>query len=115
MYKLAIRDRLQYETDPALPPIPQEVDDVWMDSIATDQPLRDQTYQGTHYCYLPSTILSLLQVDGDWFRQLTTCMPLAALLASPCSATEHAYVNDLLIRHAQNFNRATGTAFYQCM
>uniref|UniRef100_A0A915HYI2 Uncharacterized protein n=1 Tax=Romanomermis culicivorax TaxID=13658 RepID=A0A915HYI2_ROMCU len=30
MYKLAIRDRLQYETDPALPPIPHEVDDVWM-------------------------------------------------------------------------------------
>uniref|UniRef100_A0A915J2M2 Uncharacterized protein n=1 Tax=Romanomermis culicivorax TaxID=13658 RepID=A0A915J2M2_ROMCU len=28
MYKLAIRDPLQYETDPTLPPIPHEVDDV---------------------------------------------------------------------------------------
>uniref|UniRef100_A0A915J5S6 Uncharacterized protein n=1 Tax=Romanomermis culicivorax TaxID=13658 RepID=A0A915J5S6_ROMCU len=115
MYKLAIPDRLQYETDSALPRIPQEVDDVWMDSVATDQPLRDRTYQGTHYHYLPSTILSLLQVDGDWFRQLTTCMSLATLLAWPCSATEYAYVNDFLIRHAQNFNPATRTAFYQCM
>uniref|UniRef100_A0A915HG03 Uncharacterized protein n=1 Tax=Romanomermis culicivorax TaxID=13658 RepID=A0A915HG03_ROMCU len=90
IYKLAIRDRTQLDPDLALPPIPHEVNDVWIERVAADQPLRDRTYQGTHYRYLPSTILSLLQVDGDWFRCLTTCMPLAALLASPCSATEYA-------------------------
>uniref|UniRef100_A0A915JJN7 Uncharacterized protein n=1 Tax=Romanomermis culicivorax TaxID=13658 RepID=A0A915JJN7_ROMCU len=65
MYKLAIRDHLQYEPHPALPPIPQEVDDMYMECVATDQLLCDPTYQGTHYHYHPSTILSLLQVDGD--------------------------------------------------
>uniref|UniRef100_A0A915JEC4 Uncharacterized protein n=1 Tax=Romanomermis culicivorax TaxID=13658 RepID=A0A915JEC4_ROMCU len=61
MYKLAIHDRLQFETDPALPSIPHDVEDVWIEGVAADQPLRDSTYQGTHYCYLPTTILSLLQ------------------------------------------------------
>uniref|UniRef100_A0A915JQ68 Uncharacterized protein n=1 Tax=Romanomermis culicivorax TaxID=13658 RepID=A0A915JQ68_ROMCU len=114
MYKLAIRDRLQYEMDPALPPIRHKVDDVWIKHIAADQPLRDRTYQGTHYRYHPSTFFSFLQVDGDWFRRLTSFMPLAVLLALPCSAAEYAYVNDLLLRHAQNFDRATRTAFYDC-
>uniref|UniRef100_A0A915J9N7 Uncharacterized protein n=1 Tax=Romanomermis culicivorax TaxID=13658 RepID=A0A915J9N7_ROMCU len=104
MYKLAIRDRLQYD-DPVLPPIPHEVDDVWIERVATYQPLHKQTYQGTHYRYHPSTILNFLQVDGDWFRRLTSFMPLAALLALPCSADEYAYVNDLLLRHAQNTGR----------
>uniref|UniRef100_A0A915HTY5 Uncharacterized protein n=1 Tax=Romanomermis culicivorax TaxID=13658 RepID=A0A915HTY5_ROMCU len=45
MYKLAIRDPLQYD-DPALPPIPHEVDDVWIEPVAADQPLHEQTYQG---------------------------------------------------------------------
>uniref|UniRef100_A0A915JL77 Uncharacterized protein n=1 Tax=Romanomermis culicivorax TaxID=13658 RepID=A0A915JL77_ROMCU len=89
MYKLAIRDRLQYD-DPALPPIPHEVDDVWIERIAAGQPLRERTYQGTHYHYHPSTILNFLQVDGDWFRWLTSFMLLAALLASLCLAAEYA-------------------------
>uniref|UniRef100_A0A915JFT2 Uncharacterized protein n=1 Tax=Romanomermis culicivorax TaxID=13658 RepID=A0A915JFT2_ROMCU len=114
-YKLAICNRIQFEPDPALPPISHEVDDVWIDRIAADQLLRDRTYQGTHYPYLSSTIVSLFQVDGDWFGRLTTCMPLAALLASPCSPAEYAYVNDLLIPHAQNFDPAMPTAFYNCM
>uniref|UniRef100_A0A915L2W8 Uncharacterized protein n=1 Tax=Romanomermis culicivorax TaxID=13658 RepID=A0A915L2W8_ROMCU len=84
MYKLAIRDCIQFNLDPALPPIPQEVDDVWIGR-------------------------------GDWFRCLTTCMPLAVLLASPCSAAEYVYINDLLICHAQNFDPATCTPFYNCM
>uniref|UniRef100_A0A915LBE6 Integrase zinc-binding domain-containing protein n=1 Tax=Romanomermis culicivorax TaxID=13658 RepID=A0A915LBE6_ROMCU len=88
MYKVAIPNRLQFETDPALPSIPHEVDDVWIECVAANQLLHDWTYQGTHYHYLPTTILSLLQVDGDWFQSLTTCMPMAALLASPCSTAE---------------------------
>uniref|UniRef100_A0A915I1W9 Uncharacterized protein n=1 Tax=Romanomermis culicivorax TaxID=13658 RepID=A0A915I1W9_ROMCU len=98
-----------------MPPIPHEVDDLWIEHVAPDQPLRDQTYQGTHYRYLPSTILSLLQVDGDWYRCLTTCMLLAALLASPYLAAENAYINDLLLRHTQNFEPAMCTALYNCM
>uniref|UniRef100_A0A915L1J2 Uncharacterized protein n=1 Tax=Romanomermis culicivorax TaxID=13658 RepID=A0A915L1J2_ROMCU len=86
-YKLAIRDRLQYD-DPALPPFPHEVDDVWIERVAADQPLCEPTYQGTHYCCHPSTLLNFLQVDGDWFRRLTSFMPLAPLLTSPCSAAE---------------------------
>uniref|UniRef100_A0A915JW03 Uncharacterized protein n=1 Tax=Romanomermis culicivorax TaxID=13658 RepID=A0A915JW03_ROMCU len=77
-YKSAIHDRIQFQTDWALPPI-------------------------SH------------QVDGDWFRRLTTCMPFATLLAPPCSTTKYAYVNDFLIGHAQTFHLATCTAFYNCM
>uniref|UniRef100_A0A915J505 Uncharacterized protein n=1 Tax=Romanomermis culicivorax TaxID=13658 RepID=A0A915J505_ROMCU len=57
MYKLAIRDRLQYD-DPLLPPILHEVEDMWIECIAADQPLRERTYQGTHCHYHPSTILT---------------------------------------------------------
>uniref|UniRef100_A0A915JG11 Uncharacterized protein n=1 Tax=Romanomermis culicivorax TaxID=13658 RepID=A0A915JG11_ROMCU len=98
MYKLAIRDRLQYETDPGLPPIPHEVDDEWIERVTADQPLRKRTYQ-----------------DGDWFRRLTSFMLLAALLASPCSAAEYTYVNDLLLRLPQNMDSAMRSVFYTCM
>uniref|UniRef100_A0A915J1Q4 Uncharacterized protein n=1 Tax=Romanomermis culicivorax TaxID=13658 RepID=A0A915J1Q4_ROMCU len=54
-------------------------------------------------------------VDGDWFRWLTSFMPLAALLASLCSAEEYAFVNDLLLRHAQPMNSAMRAAFHECM
>uniref|UniRef100_A0A915IY32 Uncharacterized protein n=1 Tax=Romanomermis culicivorax TaxID=13658 RepID=A0A915IY32_ROMCU len=40
MYKLAIRDHLQYN-DPTLPRIPHEVDDVWIERVAVDQPLHE--------------------------------------------------------------------------
>uniref|UniRef100_A0A915KKQ1 Uncharacterized protein n=1 Tax=Romanomermis culicivorax TaxID=13658 RepID=A0A915KKQ1_ROMCU len=55
------------------------------------------------------------EVDGDWFRGLTSFMPLAGLLASPCSAEEYASVNDLLLRHTQPMNPDTRAAFYKCM
>uniref|UniRef100_A0A915KR72 Uncharacterized protein n=1 Tax=Romanomermis culicivorax TaxID=13658 RepID=A0A915KR72_ROMCU len=115
MYKLAIHDYIQFDPDLALPPIPHKVDDVWIEHLTADQLLHDRTYQGTHYRYLPSTILSPLQVDGDWFRRLTTCMLLAALLASPCSTAEYTYLNNVLIPHTQNFDPARRTAFYNCM
>uniref|UniRef100_A0A915L8Q4 Uncharacterized protein n=1 Tax=Romanomermis culicivorax TaxID=13658 RepID=A0A915L8Q4_ROMCU len=56
-----------------------------------------------------------LQVDGEWFWGLTTCMPPAAALASLCSAAEYAYINDVLARHAQSLDRATCTTFHACM
>uniref|UniRef100_A0A915J0Z9 Uncharacterized protein n=1 Tax=Romanomermis culicivorax TaxID=13658 RepID=A0A915J0Z9_ROMCU len=55
------------------------------------------------------------EVDGEWFLGLTTCMPLAALLASPCFATKYTYIKDLLVRHPQNFDLATRVPFYNCM
>uniref|UniRef100_A0A915J225 Uncharacterized protein n=1 Tax=Romanomermis culicivorax TaxID=13658 RepID=A0A915J225_ROMCU len=99
IYKLAICDRIEFETDPQLPLIPQEVDDVWIERVTTDQPLCHMTYQ----------------VDGEWFRCLKTSMPLAALLAPPCSTMEYAYVNKVLVPHTQNLDRATHTVFYKCM
>uniref|UniRef100_A0A915L8Z8 Uncharacterized protein n=1 Tax=Romanomermis culicivorax TaxID=13658 RepID=A0A915L8Z8_ROMCU len=113
MYKLAIHNPLQFECNWALPLIPHEVNDVWIECVTANQPLCDRTNQGTHYRYLPNTIISLLQVDGDWFQRLMTCMPLAAPLASSCSAAEYTYVNDLLVRQAQNFDPVTHTAFYE--
>uniref|UniRef100_A0A915IKA9 Uncharacterized protein n=1 Tax=Romanomermis culicivorax TaxID=13658 RepID=A0A915IKA9_ROMCU len=115
IYKLAICNRIEFQTDPQLPPIPHKVDDVWIEHVAADQPLCHMTYQGTHYCYLPNTIISLLQVDGEWFRHLKTSMPLAVLLAPPCSATEYAYINEMLVPHTQNLDLATHTVFYKCM
>uniref|UniRef100_A0A915HY25 Uncharacterized protein n=1 Tax=Romanomermis culicivorax TaxID=13658 RepID=A0A915HY25_ROMCU len=44
-YKLAICDHIEFETDPLLPPIPQEVKDVWVERIAANQRLHDRTYQ----------------------------------------------------------------------
>uniref|UniRef100_A0A915K780 Uncharacterized protein n=1 Tax=Romanomermis culicivorax TaxID=13658 RepID=A0A915K780_ROMCU len=41
MYKLAIRYRFQYENDPTLLLIRHEVDDLWIECVAADQPLRD--------------------------------------------------------------------------
>uniref|UniRef100_A0A915HRJ1 Uncharacterized protein n=1 Tax=Romanomermis culicivorax TaxID=13658 RepID=A0A915HRJ1_ROMCU len=60
IYELAIHDHIAFENDP---PLPTEVDDVWMEHIAAHQTLHDCTYQCTHYPYLPNTIISLLQVD----------------------------------------------------
>uniref|UniRef100_A0A915IJ86 Uncharacterized protein n=1 Tax=Romanomermis culicivorax TaxID=13658 RepID=A0A915IJ86_ROMCU len=39
---------MQYN-DPTLPPLRHEVDDVWIERVAADQPLCDGTYRGTHY------------------------------------------------------------------
>uniref|UniRef100_A0A915JGT4 Uncharacterized protein n=1 Tax=Romanomermis culicivorax TaxID=13658 RepID=A0A915JGT4_ROMCU len=71
IYKLAIWDRIEFEKDPQ---IPHKVDNVWIECVAPNQPLHDRTYHGSHYRYLPNTIISLLQADDEWFPRLTTCM-----------------------------------------
>uniref|UniRef100_A0A915J8K4 Uncharacterized protein n=1 Tax=Romanomermis culicivorax TaxID=13658 RepID=A0A915J8K4_ROMCU len=98
-YKLAIRNHLQFQTDPALPLIPHEVDDVWIKCVTADQPLRDRTYQ------------------GGWglVRMLNNLHALGRTLASSCWAAEYTYINDLLLQHTQTFDRATRTTFHNCM
>uniref|UniRef100_A0A915J6I1 Uncharacterized protein n=1 Tax=Romanomermis culicivorax TaxID=13658 RepID=A0A915J6I1_ROMCU len=71
IYKLAVCDRLDFENNT---PLPMEVNDVWTERLAADQPLGDLTYHGTHYGYLPNAILSLLQVDGECAH---VCIPIA--------------------------------------
>uniref|UniRef100_A0A915IJX9 Uncharacterized protein n=1 Tax=Romanomermis culicivorax TaxID=13658 RepID=A0A915IJX9_ROMCU len=41
IYELAIRDRIQFDPNLALPPIPHQVDHLWIECIAPDQPLCD--------------------------------------------------------------------------
>uniref|UniRef100_A0A915ILP1 Uncharacterized protein n=1 Tax=Romanomermis culicivorax TaxID=13658 RepID=A0A915ILP1_ROMCU len=84
IYKLEVWAHMDTVNDP---PIPSEVDDLWTERVALDQPL---TYHGTHYHYLLNTIFSVLQVDGHWLQKLTSTMPLTAVIASPCSVAEFA-------------------------
>uniref|UniRef100_A0A915I5X7 Uncharacterized protein n=1 Tax=Romanomermis culicivorax TaxID=13658 RepID=A0A915I5X7_ROMCU len=98
-YKLAIDNCLQFQTDPALPLIPHEVDDVWIQCVTADQPLHDPTYQGG-WGLVPT---------------LNNLHALGRTLGSPCSAAEYTYVNDLLLQHTQTFDPATRTTFYNCM
>uniref|UniRef100_A0A915KFJ1 Uncharacterized protein n=1 Tax=Romanomermis culicivorax TaxID=13658 RepID=A0A915KFJ1_ROMCU len=58
---------------------------------------------------------TIARVDGAWFRRLTSFMPLAALLAPPCLATKYTFMNDLLLRHAQNMTSKMRAVFYDCM
>uniref|UniRef100_A0A915IT40 Uncharacterized protein n=1 Tax=Romanomermis culicivorax TaxID=13658 RepID=A0A915IT40_ROMCU len=97
IYKLAIHDHIEFETNPPMLLIPHKVDNIWIERVPTDQPISDQTYHGTHYNYFPNTIISLLHIDSEWFQCLTTSMRLATLLTSPCSTTEYAFLNDVLV------------------
>uniref|UniRef100_A0A915IHL1 Uncharacterized protein n=1 Tax=Romanomermis culicivorax TaxID=13658 RepID=A0A915IHL1_ROMCU len=51
------------------------------------------------------------EVDGRWLQQLTATMLLTAVIASPCSAAEFPYVNNLLIQHAHSSDDDTHLAF----
>uniref|UniRef100_A0A915HMB5 Uncharacterized protein n=1 Tax=Romanomermis culicivorax TaxID=13658 RepID=A0A915HMB5_ROMCU len=66
---------------------------------------------------LTDRIIELLNfpVDRDWFPRLTSFMPLAALLASPCSGEEYVFVKDLLLGHAQPMTPEIRAAFNECM
>uniref|UniRef100_A0A915JKE2 Uncharacterized protein n=1 Tax=Romanomermis culicivorax TaxID=13658 RepID=A0A915JKE2_ROMCU len=92
IYKLKVRAPIKAINHPLLP---TNINDVCIERVATDQPLQDFTYHGTHYCYLPNTILTVLQVDGCWLQQLMGTMPLTTAIASSYSAAEFAYVNNL--------------------
>uniref|UniRef100_A0A915J0S0 Uncharacterized protein n=1 Tax=Romanomermis culicivorax TaxID=13658 RepID=A0A915J0S0_ROMCU len=88
IYKLEVHPPMDTVNNP---PLPTNIDDVWIECMARDQPLCHHTYHGTYYCYLPNTILSVLQVDGPWLQQLTATMPLTVAIASPCSAAEFVF------------------------
>uniref|UniRef100_A0A915HXN5 Uncharacterized protein n=1 Tax=Romanomermis culicivorax TaxID=13658 RepID=A0A915HXN5_ROMCU len=53
MYKLAIRDCIQFDRDPALPPIPHEVDNVWIECVTTTN------HSAIEPTMVPITIISL--------------------------------------------------------
>uniref|UniRef100_A0A915HPV9 Uncharacterized protein n=1 Tax=Romanomermis culicivorax TaxID=13658 RepID=A0A915HPV9_ROMCU len=86
IYELEVCTRLDAENDP---PQPTHINDVWIEHVAPDQPLRDSTYHNTHYCYLPDTLLSILQADASWLQRITATMLLTAAIASPCSTAPH--------------------------
>uniref|UniRef100_A0A915IPM0 Uncharacterized protein n=1 Tax=Romanomermis culicivorax TaxID=13658 RepID=A0A915IPM0_ROMCU len=99
IYKLAIHDRIKFESDPPMQSIPHKVDDLWIEHVTANQPLPDPTYHG--------------RWSMVW--RLTTSMPLATLLTWPCSTMEYAFLNDMLVQHTQSLDSATCTTFYQCM
>uniref|UniRef100_A0A915K3C6 Uncharacterized protein n=1 Tax=Romanomermis culicivorax TaxID=13658 RepID=A0A915K3C6_ROMCU len=53
------------------------------------------------------------KVDGSWLDKLMVTMPLAAVIASPCSATKFTYINNLLAQQAKRLDDVSHTALYK--
>uniref|UniRef100_A0A915IND0 Uncharacterized protein n=1 Tax=Romanomermis culicivorax TaxID=13658 RepID=A0A915IND0_ROMCU len=112
IFKLEVRTCLDAEKDL---PLPTNVHDVWIEQVVPYQPHHDRTYHGTHYHYLPNTLLTIFQVDSSWLNKMTVTMPLTMVIASPCSTAKFAYVNDLLAQHEQMLDGVPRTLLYKCM
>uniref|UniRef100_A0A915IHV8 Uncharacterized protein n=1 Tax=Romanomermis culicivorax TaxID=13658 RepID=A0A915IHV8_ROMCU len=85
MYKLAIRNHIQFHPYPALPLIPHEVDDMWIKRVPANQMLRDPTYQGGwRLVSRPNNLHALGHAFGFalFHRRICLCLRFAN---SPCS------------------------------
>uniref|UniRef100_A0A915HLD2 Uncharacterized protein n=1 Tax=Romanomermis culicivorax TaxID=13658 RepID=A0A915HLD2_ROMCU len=56
-----------------------------------------------------------IKADDSWLSSMMVMMPLTMAIASPFSAAEFTYVNNILMQHAQMLNEVARTMLYNCI